>query len=63
MTMRSRSSRSVRRSETSEIRLIGLLDDRLERKLRVQGLQVFGSVDNLEAVTANLPGVALPFQN
>jgi FlaA1/EpsC-like NDP-sugar epimerase len=46
--------RSVRRSETSEIHLIGILDNRLEKNLRVQGLRVFGTASSLGAVTRRL---------
>ena len=52
--------RSVRRSENTDIRLVGLLDDRLERNLRVQGLQVLGSLDSLETVVNKLTARGIP---
>ena len=52
--------RSVRRSESTDIRLVGLLDDRLERNLRVQGLQVLGSLDSLESIVNKLIARGIP---
>lgn len=52
--------RSVRRSESSDIRLVGILDSRLERKLRVQGIPVFGKPSDLEEVVGKLSNRGIP---